>query len=36
MDADEGLVLAGALLGTSMLAVWIVFVLALLWRQGPG
>jgi hypothetical protein len=30
MDSDEGLVLAGALLGTSMLAVWIVFILVLL------
>ncbi len=30
MDADERMVLAGAVLGTAMLAVWIVFVLALL------
>ncbi len=36
MDADEGLVLAGASLGMSMLAVWIVFIIALLWIRGPG
>lgn len=36
MDADEGLVFAGAALGISMLAVWIVFVFVLLWTRGPG
>jgi hypothetical protein len=36
MDADDGLVLAGAALGISMMVVWIVFVLALLWIRGPG
>jgi hypothetical protein len=36
MDADEGLVLAGASLGISMLVVWIVFIIALLWIRGPG
>jgi hypothetical protein len=36
MDADEGLVLAGASLGISMLIVWIVFIIALLWIRGIG
>ena len=36
MDADEGLVLAGASLGISMLVIWIVFIIALLWTRGAG
>jgi hypothetical protein len=36
MSADEGLVLAGASLGISMLIVWIVFIIALLWIRGAG
>jgi hypothetical protein len=36
MDADEGLALAGASLGTSMLIVWIVFIIALLWIRGTA
>jgi hypothetical protein len=36
MDADEGLVLAGASVGISMLVVWVVFVIALIWIRGPG
>lgn len=36
MDADEGLVLAGASLGIGMLAVWVIFILILLWTRGPG
>ncbi len=36
MDADEGLVLAGASLGISMLIVWVIFVVALLWTRGAG
>ena len=36
MDADEGLVLAGASLGISMLVIWIVFIIFLLWTRGTG
>jgi hypothetical protein len=36
MDADEGLVFAGASLGISMLVVWIIFIIALLWTRGAG
>ncbi len=36
MDGDEGLVLAGASLGISMLIVWVVFIIALLWIRGIG
>jgi len=36
MDADEGLVLAGASLGISMLVIWIVFIIFLLWTRGAG
>ena len=36
MDADEGLVLAGASLGISMLVIWIVFIVALIWTRGAG
>lgn len=35
MDADEGLVLAGATLGIVVLIVWIVFVFSQLWMKGP-
>ena len=31
MDADEGLVLAGAVFGIGMLVIWIVFITSLLW-----
>ena len=36
MDADEGLVFAGASLGISMLVIWIVFIIALIWTRGTG
>ena len=36
MEADEGLVLAGASLGISMLIIWIVFIVALIWTRGAG
>jgi hypothetical protein len=36
MDADEGLVLAGASLGISMLIIWIVFIIALILTRGAG
>ena len=36
MDADEGLVFAGASLGMSMLVVWVIFIIALLWTRGAG
>lgn len=36
MDADEGLVFAGASLGLGMLVVWIAFIIALLWTRGAG
>jgi len=36
MDADEGLVFAGASLGLSMLVVWIIFIIALLWTGRAG
>ena len=36
MDADDGLVFAGASLGISMLVVWIIFIIALLWTRGAG
>lgn len=36
MDADEGLVLAGASLGISMLIIWIVFIITLIWTRGAG
>jgi hypothetical protein len=36
MDADEGMVLAGASLGISMLVIWIVFIIALIWTRGTG
>ena len=36
MDADEGLVFAGASLGISMLVVWVIFIIALLWTRGAG
>ena len=36
MDADEGLVLAGASLGISMLVIWIVFIIFLFWTRGAG
>jgi hypothetical protein len=36
MDADEGLVFAGAALGASMLVVWIIFVFSLIWIRGIG
>ena len=36
MDADEGLVFAGASLGISMLVIWIVFIIALIWTRGAG
>jgi hypothetical protein len=35
MDADEGLVFAGASLGISMLVIWIIFI-AFLWTGGAG
>jgi len=34
MNADEGLVLAGALTGLSMLTVWIVFIVAMMFKTG--
>jgi hypothetical protein len=34
MDADEGLVFAGASLGISMLVIWIVFIIYILWTAG--
>ena len=34
MDADEGLVLAGASLGISMLIIWVIFIVALIWTRG--
>jgi hypothetical protein len=34
MDADEGLVFAGASLGLSMLIVWVIFIIILLWNGG--
>jgi hypothetical protein len=34
MDADEGLVFAGASLGISMLVVWVIFIIILLWNGG--
>jgi len=36
MDADDGLVLAGASLGISMLVIWIVFIITILWTRGAG
>jgi len=36
MDADERLVFAGASLGISMLVIWIVFIIALIWTRGAG
>jgi hypothetical protein len=36
MDADEGLVFAGAALGIGMLVIWIVFIFALIWTRGAG
>jgi hypothetical protein len=36
MDADEGLVFAGASLGISMLVIWIVFIIYILWTAGAG
>ncbi len=36
MDADDGLVFAGASLGISMLIVWIIFIIALAWIRGVG
>ncbi len=36
MDADEGLVFAGASLGICMLVVWIIFIIALIWTRGAG
>jgi hypothetical protein len=36
MDADEGLVFAGASLGISMLVIWIVFIIYILWTGGAG
>jgi hypothetical protein len=36
MDADEGLVFVGASLGITMLVIWVIFVVALLWIRGPG
>jgi len=35
MDADEGLVLAGAALGVGMLIVWIVFIVTQYMARGP-
>lgn len=34
MNADDGLVFAGASLGISMLIVWIVFIIALSLNRG--
>jgi hypothetical protein len=31
LDADEGLVLAGAAFGIGMLVIWIVFITSLVW-----
>jgi len=36
MDADEGLVLAGASLGLIMLVIWIIFIIALIWTRGAA
>jgi hypothetical protein len=36
MDADEGLVLAGASLGLGMLIVWIIFIVSLIWMRGAA
>jgi hypothetical protein len=36
MDADEGLVLAGASLGIIMLVIWIAFIITLVWTRGVG
>jgi hypothetical protein len=36
MDADEGLVFAGVSLGLSMLIVWVIFIIILLWNGGAG
>ena len=36
IDADDRVVLAGALLGISMLVIWVVFVAALVWTRGAG
>jgi hypothetical protein len=36
MDADEGLVLAGASLGMGMLIVWIIFIISLIWTRGAA
>jgi hypothetical protein len=36
MDADDGLVFAGASLGIAMLVVWVIFIAALLWTRGAG
>ena len=36
MDADDGLVFAGAALGISMLVIWIVFIVALIWTRGAA
>jgi hypothetical protein len=36
MDADEGLVFAGASLGISMLVIWIVFIIYILGTAGAG
>jgi ribosomal protein L18E len=36
VNADDLVVLAGALLGIAMLAIWVVFVAALVWTRGAG
>ena len=36
MNADEGLVLAGASLGLIMLVIWIIFIIALIWTRGAA
>jgi hypothetical protein len=36
MDADEGLVFAGASLGITMLIVWVIFIVYLVWTRGAG
>jgi hypothetical protein len=36
IDTDDRVVLAGASLGIAMLAIWVVFVAALVWTRGAG